>query len=130
MGQGGHLEIVNGTEKNFNTGEQKEYQLKCWPFKNFPNIPAGGRQTYYIEFEDGFTITTGDTLAKSMFAVDGTSHWFGIEASYQHLKLFYQFPNLNSGVAFAQELGWKHNGTITLVIAGSAEHSQYSVVVI
>ena len=126
MGMGGYLWIINATSKTLKLTHQHSYQMESW---SFSDIPSQSMQRFYIEYSQGIFKDWSDDSGEANFTVDGTNEGFQLQVRWPYnqgecgLKVKWEGitsskyavfpPPMSSDIG---ELGWFHNGVLSLVI--------------
>lgn len=125
-GEGGTLCLVNGTTHTWRLIHHHSYQM-TW---NFPTtLPPGGIVRQYVEWTTG-TKDWFDDGGEARYQLDGTDVIFEIQARCgrakdgswdHHLQVYLTNMNTsNHPVGSTIPLGWKHDGQINFIVAGTA----------
>ena len=139
MGMGGYLWLVNATSTTLKLTYQHSYQMNTWAFKN---ISAQSMERFYIEYNQT-VVKSSDDAGEATFQLDGTSTSFQLQVRYPYksgecgLKVDWSglksagryavFPPAPQGETIG-ELGWFHNGSLSLLIMEKAVKNTVSTV--
>ncbi len=88
-GQGGLIQITNGTPHTWNQSHQGSYQMNTWDFP--ATIAPGDSATYYIEFDTSIGITTTDDIGDVTYELGDTGLSFSITAFVTETKIEHLF---------------------------------------
>ncbi|KAF8342250.1 PLC-like phosphodiesterase [Cantharellus anzutake] len=121
MGQGGWIDIVNGTTYDWTRGYVHSYQMSAWDFPSV--IKAGTSASVYIEFREKLGDKWEDDGGEVEFVIQSTqSPRFQIQAGgkggYTLQAWFSNFWTQNNPSGSTIRLGWKHNGHVNFVLSG------------
>ncbi len=140
MGIGGYLWIVNATSRNLKLTYQHSYQMNNWAFKS---ISPQSMERFYIAYNETDLVKThSDDAGEATFQLDGTSDSFQLQARYPYnigeCGLKVDWSGLKSGSRYAVfpppnqtnigELGWSHNGSLSLLIMENGVRNTVSTV--
>ena len=120
MGQGGQIKLINGTRYNWARTYQHSYQMNDW---NLPqSIPAWSTATQYVEWDQGIFKTQSDDGAEATYTFEGCGRNFQVQArakdGFTLLIAPLNLPNANPPHGEAINLGWKHDGCVSFIVAG------------
>lgn len=104
MGQGGGLQLLNGTKYDWLLTDSQPGEMNSWPLP--AAIRAGESVVLYVEWPGG-----GAATASTTYALRGTTLSFNVLAS--NLNLSATDP---SGATI--NLGWQHDGDVYYLLAG------------
>lgn len=117
MGQGGFLNLVNGTILEWHLVHHNHYQMNHWVFP--PIIKAGEGKRIYIEWDEGLLTHTKDDAAEAVYELFGTGRQFEIQARANpfRIQIFYKSMDaLHKSRGYVDLLGWRHNADVTFVM--------------
>jgi hypothetical protein len=126
MGIGGYLIIINATGRLLQLLSLHSYQMESWSFND---IPSQSMQRFYIEFGGNKSNASSDDSGEAHFLLEGTNESFVLQVRWPNksecgLKVdwgnvtsskyaLFPPPSLPSNIG---ELGWFHNGVLSLLI--------------
>ncbi|KAF9459494.1 PLC-like phosphodiesterase [Collybia nuda] len=120
MGQGGYINLINGSPYAWQQTYKHSYQMNAW---GFPSTVASGKvQTVYVEWDEAHT--TKDDAGEVTYTISNpTSSSFQIQArATSGFMLQNWFSNLmtqNNAVGSTLKFGWKHDGYVNFILSGS-----------
>ncbi|KAM0204730.1 hypothetical protein ACHAQD_000516 [Fusarium lateritium] len=119
MGEGGYINLVNGTPYRWKRTCQASYQMDAW---NFPeSINAGVVPATYVEYDQDLFKKRQDTSGSATYKVEGTDASFTVHVADKPERLWVQLDGLesvNNPRGSKIELGWRHDGCVTFVLSG------------
>lgn len=121
MGQGGGINLINGTVYDWKKTNQTSYQIN-W---NFPDtIKSGTTATIYIEWREGLFITEGDTTASVTYTLGTTANSFDLQARrpdniYIVQAYLANIATENNASRDSINIGFIHNGDVYFILSGS-----------
>ena len=127
MGQGGYLWVINATSRTLHLDSQQNHQMNSW---NFCDILAQTETRFYIEFTQLVSKSKADDSGEANFLIEGSTDRFQVLIRWPYnegecgLKVDWSGIDLDKYVVFPPaasgdnqgELGWIHNGYLTLLI--------------
>lgn len=130
MGEGGHVTLVNGTshEWSLNSGATNEYQMAAWSWPQ--TVKSGKSISVYVEWKQGALIDLKDSAGNAQYSLSGTSYTFTVQsrsssktpAGFGIQVTLTNIATVNLGAGSIVKLGWKHDGYVSFVLAGSEGH--------
>lgn len=128
MGQGGFINLVNGTDRRWVKQSSDFYQMNTW---NFPQvIDPGTCPAVYVEWDENFFHTRSDDVGQVTYILEGTNHAVQVYASAKDrlsLTVNSTVPTSTSPGQSSINLGWKHDGYVSFVLAGSEGYYSSSI---
>lgn len=120
MGQGGSITLVNGTRYDWESSDQRSYQMNSWGFP--ATIAAGTTATMYVEWAQGIFDTQSDDSGVVTYTLSGTSLSFQLVASagsgFNLSVVLTGISTLGNPQGSTISLGWNHNGSVNFILAG------------
>ncbi|KAH7105391.1 PLC-like phosphodiesterase [Auriculariales sp. MPI-PUGE-AT-0066] len=120
-GEGGQLNILNGTPFKFVLESKNSYQLNAWDLP--AEIGPFSSASAYVEFKTGFLVSTGDDGGEAHYRIDGTDSNFEIQArgdgGFRLQTVFTGLSTPNNPQGSTLHLGWQHDGAVNFVLSGT-----------
>ncbi|KAF5717619.1 variant-surface-glyco phospholipase C [Fusarium globosum] len=117
MGEGGYINLVNGTPYKWKRTQQNSYQMEAWSFpESIDAVPST-----YVEFDHGVLKKRGDTSGSVTYSLEGTKATFSIHVRDKPANIWIQLDGLealNNPRGSKIELGWQHDECVTFVLSG------------
>ncbi|XP_028397023.1 uncharacterized protein LOC114520878 [Dendronephthya gigantea] len=141
MGMGGYIWIVNATSVDLKLTHQHSYQMNTWAFKS---IHQQTMERFYIEYQQPSLVKTkSDDAGEATFEIEGANKSFQLQIRYPYNRgecgLKVDWSGLKSSQAYSVfpppdpttsigELGWFHNGSLSLLIMEKGVRNTVSTV--
>jgi len=124
MGQGGWIDIVNGTPYDWTQDYVHSYQMAAWSFPTL--IKGGSSASVYVEFSEKIGNNWENDAGEVEFVVQSPSssqyRHFQIQArakgGYKLQAWFKDLETQNNSAGSTIVLGWKHDGRVNFVLSG------------
>lgn len=126
MGMGGYLWIINATSRLLKLTHQQSFQMNAWEFKS---VSQQTMEKFYIEYNEQIFKIHSNDRGDATFQLDGTDDSFHLLARYPYKTgecgLTVDWNGMKSQQKYAVfpppdktigELGWLHNGCLSLLI--------------
>jgi len=128
MGQGGFINLVNGTDRRWIKQSSDSYQMNAW---NFPQvIDPGTSPSVYVEWDENIFHTRSDDVGQVTYVLEGTNRAVQVYASAKNglsLTINSTVPTAATPDRSSINLGWHHDGSVSFVLAGSEGHYTSSI---
>lgn len=119
MGEGGYINIVNGSPYQWRNTYTSSYQMTKWSFP--ATIDAGKAATVYVEWDTAHNRNDdGGEVTYEISNPDRNS--FQLQARGKggfKLQNLFNFALQNNAAGSTIPLGWKHDGHVNFVLSGS-----------
>ncbi|KAK7727724.1 hypothetical protein SLS57_002766 [Botryosphaeria dothidea] len=123
MGEGGLIDLINGTPYPWTLSSQSFYQMKAWTFPT--TIASGASVPVYVEWDQDPGKDQGDDGGEAAYSMDGTSATFQVQARNTdgfNLEVYLTaVETQNNAVGSTISLGWNHNHAVNLVVGGEQD---------
>ncbi|KAM0543059.1 hypothetical protein ACHAPJ_012508 [Fusarium lateritium] len=119
MGEGGYINLVNGTPYRWKRNDQKSYQMDCWDFPE--SVNAGSIPAVYAEFNQDLLKNRKDTSGSATYTLEGTKCTFSVHVADKPERLWIQLDGLetvNNPRGSKIEIGWRHDESVTFFLSG------------
>ncbi|EKG14873.1 hypothetical protein MPH_07913 [Macrophomina phaseolina MS6] len=120
MGEGGIIDLINGTPYPWTLNSQSSYQMKAWTFP--AAVEAGASVPVYVEWNQDPGKDQGDDGGEAVYSMDGTSATFQVQARNTdgfNLEVYLTaVETQNNAAGSTISLGWNHNHAVNFVVGG------------
>ncbi|KAK0659221.1 hypothetical protein DIS24_g4095 [Lasiodiplodia hormozganensis] len=120
MGQGGTIDLINGTPYPWTLGGQSSYQMKAWSFPS--TVASGASIPVYVEWDQDPGKDQRDDGGEAVYSMGGSSGTFQVQARNTdgfNLEVYLEAVETeNNPVGSTISLGWNHNAAVNLVFGG------------
>lgn len=122
-GEGGQVNIINGTPFKFTRTASHGYQMNGWD-SNWPSeVAPYSVASVYVEFKTGFFVKTSDDGGEVSYSLEGTDSAFEIQARGDggfHVQVVLTgMSTLNNDHGSTISIGWRHDGSVSFALAGT-----------
>ncbi|KAH7062144.1 PLC-like phosphodiesterase [Macrophomina phaseolina] len=120
MGEGGIIDLINGTPYPWTLNSQSSYQMKAWTFP--ATVESGASVPVYVEWNQDPGKDQGDDGGEAVYSMDGTSATFQVQARNTdgfNLEVYLTaVETQNNAAGSTISLGWNHNHAVNFVVGG------------
>ncbi|MHB8202011.1 MAG: hypothetical protein ACYDC7_07975 [Acidithiobacillus ferrivorans] len=132
MNEGAQFQIFNLSEQPLKLLAKDSYQLNGW---EFDTVQSNYRRAFYIEFQEGIGVNTGDTQAHATYGYESNKPLFKIDALIHDIKVHHP-GNYESPIIIGtseegdenkfiwsplhkdseRKMGWHHDSVMTILV--------------
>ncbi|KAL0258329.1 hypothetical protein SLS55_007505 [Diplodia seriata] len=120
MGQGGTIDLINGTPYPWTLSSQSSYQMKAWSFPS--TVASGASIPVYVEWDQDAGKDQKDDGGEAVYSMGGSSATFQVHARNTdgfNLEVYLEaVESQNNPVGSTISLGWNHNNAVNLIFGG------------
>ncbi|KAL1621070.1 hypothetical protein SLS56_009376 [Neofusicoccum ribis] len=120
MGEGGWIDLINGTPYPWQLSSQSSYQMKAWTFPS--TVSSGASVPVYVEWNQDPGKDQKDDGGEAVYAMEGTSATFQVQArntdGFNLEVSLVAVETENNAVGSTISLGWNHNHAVNWVVGG------------
>ncbi|KAF2141878.1 uncharacterized protein K452DRAFT_34954 [Aplosporella prunicola CBS 121167] len=121
MGQGGYVDLINGTPYPWTLTGQHSYQMESWSFPS--TISSGQSVPVYIEWNQEPGKHQADDGGEAVYAIQGASAAFQVQArntkGFTIEVVLTSVETENNPVGSNIGLGFDHDGSVNFILGGS-----------